>query len=225
MTKSGSGGTQTNHVYQTIRAGLLSAALKPGQKLRISEIAEQEQVSLGAVREALAKLAAEEMTVATAQKGYSVPGVSAPDLVSLTQTRVILEGEALAASIKAMDVETESALVGALHRLERIPERLTNGEERINSDWASAHETFHEALVASCTNVWLLKLRRTLYHHSERYRALSVPLRQEKRDVKAEHRAIFDAVMASDVETAKKMMSDHIWRTTNIILETNAFDA
>lgn len=220
--KSAGNSTQTTLAYEKIKADILSCKLAPGQKLRINEIAGETQVSLGAVREALAKLAAEEMTVATAQKGYSVPAVSSADLIALTETRVLIEGECIACAIAGSDIETETTLVGALHRLVSIPERAPDNPNLINPAWVAAHEAFHDALVLGCTNPWLLKLRKMLYAHSERYRALSVPLARRKRDVNAEHRAIFDAVMAKDVETARHLMADHIRKTTEILLQSAA---
>ncbi|MEC7761571.1 MAG: GntR family transcriptional regulator [Pseudomonadota bacterium] len=210
--------TQTDAAYELIKANILSCKFAPGQKLRINEIASTSDVSLGAVREALARLSAEGMSVSTAQKGYSVPDVSAEDLASLTATRIFVENECLSQSIAGLSLEAESQIVAALHRLLRIPERNPGDPSTINPTWVAAHEVFHNALVLGCTNVWLLRLRTTLYQHSERYRALSVPLSRQKRNVNDEHQSIFDAVMARDIAMAQHLMADHLQRTTDIII-------
>ncbi|MCA8883588.1 MAG: GntR family transcriptional regulator [Rhodobacteraceae bacterium] len=212
--------TQTDSAYELIKANILSCKFAPGQKLRINEIANDSEVSLGAVREALARLSAEGMAVSAAQKGYSVPGVSAEDLINLTNTRIFVENECLAQSIAGLGIETETQIVAALHRLLRIPERNPDNTSTINPTWVAAHEVFHNALVLGCTNEWLLRLRRLLYQHSERYRALSVPLSRQQRNVNQEHQAIFDAVMAHDTLLAQSLMADHLQRTTDIIIES-----
>jgi DNA-binding GntR family transcriptional regulator len=40
------------------------------------------------------------------------------------------------------------------------------------------------------------------------------------RDTFREHSDLMDAVMARDLERATKLISDHFWSTTNIILES-----
>mgnify|MGYP001627823480 FL=1 len=214
--------TQTDSAYELIKANILSCKFAPGQKLRINEIANSSEVSLGAVREALARLSAEGMAVSAAQYGNSVPGVSAEDLINLTQTRIFVENECLAQSIGGLSIETETQIVAALHRLLRIPERNPDDTSVINPTWVAAHEVFHNALVLGCTNDWLMRLRRMLYQHSERYRALSVPLARQKRNVNDEHQAIFDAVMAHNTPLAQNLMAEHLQRTTDIIIESGS---
>lgn len=216
--------TQTQSAYDLIKSAILKCDYAPGQKLRINEIAGDAGVSLGAVREALARLSAEGMAVSTAQKGYSVPTVSAKDLITLTQTRIFVESECLAQSIAGLTIENETLMVASHHRLLRIPERTPGDSQSINPEWVNAHEVFHNSLVMGCDNEWLLRMRTLLYQHSERYRALSVPLARQQRDVNAEHQAIFEAVIGRDTKTAQRLMADHLQRTTDIIVESGIVD-
>lgn len=210
--------TQTDIAYERLRADILSCRLRPGTRLRINEIAREFEVSLGAVREALSRLAAENIAVATAQKGYTVAGVSAADLIDLTQTRIEIEGSCLRRSIAAGEIEWETSLVAALHRLQRLPEREPTDQSRLSDDWSRAHYVFHEALVAACPSAWMLRLRAMLYAQSERYRRLSVPLRRTERDVVAEHKGIFDAALARNADLAVERMAQHLSLTTEILL-------
>ena len=61
--------TQTDAAYAVLHDEILNCRLAPGSKITISEIAPRHGFSPGAVREALSRLAAERLTVATAQKG------------------------------------------------------------------------------------------------------------------------------------------------------------
>ena len=73
----------------TVKRGLRGAAnpecwlKKQRQQIIISELALKFGFSPGSVREALSRLAAERMTVATAQKGYTVADVSIAELKDL----------------------------------------------------------------------------------------------------------------------------------------------
>jgi GntR family carbon starvation induced transcriptional regulator len=153
--------TQADLAYEALLAEILECRLAPGAKIIISEIAGRLGFSPGAVREALSRLAAEKWTVATAQKGYSVTPVSADELKDLTRTRITIEQLCLRAAITHGDVEWETHLVAAYHRLHRIP--MMDASPRVNPAWASAHTTFHAALVAGCDSPWMLTLRSMLY--------------------------------------------------------------
>ncbi|WFU91352.1 FCD domain-containing protein (plasmid) [Rhizobium sp. CC1099] len=213
--------TQADNVYERLKADILSCRLRPGAKIRINEVARDLAVSLGAVREALSRLAAEDMAVATAQKGFRVPEVSIADLVDLTETRIKIEELCIRASIEHGDIEWETGLVAAFHRLQRLPETEMDGDKQILSErWASAHQQFHGAIVAACGSPSLLKIRTVLYAQTERYRRLSVPMRTVDRDVAAEHQAIFDAVIGRDADLAALLMDKHLRLTTDILVES-----
>src|SRR6478672_4213269 len=99
--------TQTDRAYAALLDEILSCRLAPGAKIIISEVAATWGFSPGAVREALARLSAEKMTVAAAQKGYSVAEVSAEELKDLTRTRIVIEQLCLRSAITHGDVEWE----------------------------------------------------------------------------------------------------------------------
>ncbi|TCR80738.1 FCD domain-containing protein [Rhizobium sp. BK376] len=213
--------TQADNVYERLKADILSCRLRPGAKIRINEVARDFEVSMGAVREALSRLAAEDMAVATAQKGFSVPDVSIADLVDLTETRIKIEDLCIRAAIKTGDIEWETALVAAFHRIQRLPETETDGDKLILSErWAAAHQQFHQAIVAACKSPSLMKIRAVLYAQTERYRRLSVPMRTIDRDVAGEHKAIFDAVIARDANRAVALMESHLQLTTDILIQS-----
>ena len=193
--------TQADLAYEALLAEILDCRLAPGTKITISDVAVRLGFSPGAVREALSRLAAEKWTVATAQKGYSVSPVSVEELKDLTRTRITIEQLCLRAAIAHGDVEWETAVVAAYHRLRRIPMVAETGQH-LSPAWAAAHTTFHAALVAGCDSAWMLTLRAMLYAQSERYRHLSFALGQANRDVEAEHEAIVEACLARDAERA-----------------------
>ena len=141
--------TQSDRMFEALRHDILACILLPGSKLRISDIAETSAVSLGAVREALSRLGAEGLVVAESQKGYRVAPISAEDFRDLTEARVEIERIALARSIAAGDLDWETDLVAAWHRLSRISEQA-GGPLFASDQWALAHGAFHAALVSAC---------------------------------------------------------------------------
>ena len=215
-------GTKAYRAYAQIRADILCCRHAPGTKLNISALADDLDVSLGAVREALSKLQSEALVVAEPQRGYTVRPVSAKELAEITEARLALETMCLRASIAKGDLGWETRVVAAWHRLSRLSETDEGAREHLSDQWARAHSEFHGALVDACGNEWLLRMRAMLYEQSERYRRISVPLQGKSRDVRGEHQALFDAAMARDGDRAAAMLESHLKRTETIVASSIA---
>ena len=89
---------------------------------------------------------------------------------------------------------------------------------RVADEWSALHEAFHEALVSACDSSWLLRIRRTLFSHSERYRRLSLPLGKKPRRVDQEHPALMDAAFSRKTGQAEELMRRHLTKTTEALL-------
>lgn len=212
--------TQAEAVRHLIRAEILDGRLPPGTKLNIGSFEKRYDVSLGAIREALSRLAAEGMVIAESHRGYSVTPVSSAELLDLTRTRVEIESLCLKNAIQHADVEWETRIVAAAHRMERLQDAPTEEEPRSTPAWNQAHGEFHEALVSACKSVWLLRLRKILYEQSERYRLLSVPLGAEERDVRGEHRRLMQAVLSGNEKSTLQEVEQHLFATAQLILKS-----
>ena len=211
---------QSDRVFTTLRDDILSCRVEPGAKLRINEIAVSHGVSLGAVREALSRLGAEGLAIAESQKGYRVTPLSVVELRDLTEARVEIERIALIRSVERGDLEWETGLVGAWHKLSRIDERIPSEGHKLADQWAIAHAAFHQALVAASGSARLLQIRAHLYEQAERYRRYSAPL-ANKRDVAGEHLGIFDAAMARHAPLAGQLIAEHLQRTASLIVNSS----
>ena len=210
--------TQSDRVFGALRADILGCRLMPGSKLRINDIAETSQVSLGAVREALSRLGAEGLVIAESQKGYHVAPLSAEEFHDLTDARVEIERIALARSIRNGDIEWESRLVAAWHRLSKTTVHLEGNPRLYSDDWSAAHRAFHQALVDACGCAKILQIRAQLYEQAERYRRYSGVVSKQKRDVAAEHRNLFEVTIARDAAAATEAIRAHLWLTADIII-------
>lgn len=212
--------TQAEMARHLIRAEILDGSLAPGAKLNIKSLEGRLNVSLGAIREALSRLSAEGMVTAESHRGYRVSAVSAEELLDLTKTRIDIESLCLGQAIQNGDVEWETRIVGAAHRMERLQQSPSDTEARITESWIQAHGEFHEALVSACPSAWLHRMRTLLYEQSERYRRLSVPLDTDHRDVREEHRRLMDAVLRRDTPAALQELERHLLATAQIILRS-----
>jgi DNA-binding GntR family transcriptional regulator len=205
--------------FGNIRADILSGVLKPDQRLRIQALSTRYKIGTTGIREALSRLVTDGLVDSEDQRGFCVAPVSHEELVDLTRTRIQVEQLALRQAVALGDVEWESNILSAFHRLSRV-DAPTSPEK--HATWAQAHQQFHEALVRGCASLWLLRLCALLYEKSERYRNLAE--RQpdsRRRDIQVEHKAMMDAVMARDADRACVLLEQHFWETTEIILKSS----
>jgi DNA-binding GntR family transcriptional regulator len=224
MARARRGRSLVEDVYDEVRSDILFGRRPPSSRLPLNEIAEQHGVSLSVVREAVTRLASEDLVEATPQRGFRVRSLSLAHLHDLTWMRVQLETLALRYAIAKGDVSWEADLVAAHHRLAVTPMYFEDGTGNI--EWLTAHAGFHAALAAASGSPILERLRRQLYDAAELYRMWSgnLPRHPTRPHVADEHKAIFEAALARDAEMAVLLMTRHL-ETTARHLEAVAPDA
>lgn len=218
MNEKTRGVSQTRQVFGELRAAIVGGRLLPGSKLNIAALAEELDVSAGAVREGLAMLEAESLVVSEPARGFRVSPISEADLEALVAARTEIEKLCLAEAIRHGDLAWEGRVVSAHHRLSRLAERDAALPAMLSTEWTAGHAEFHNALVSGCPNSWLLRMHQMLYQQSERYRQLSAPLSRETRDVGAEHQALLDAVLQRDIQAAQALMAEHLQTTGRVLM-------
>lgn len=158
------------------------------------------------------------------QKGFRIAPISRQDLEDITIVRIEVETLCLERALRHGDLKWEAGILSALHELNHYQVEDPGEVRTMNSQWSQAHDRFHLALVADCKSPWLLNLRSNLYTQSQRYRNLSIPLDENRRDIVKEHRDLADAAMARDVDAIRTLIADHFNRTTRILLEADIFE-
>jgi DNA-binding GntR family transcriptional regulator len=216
MTARTTARSLTERVYECLRADILAGRFSPGQRLRPTDLAAVNGVSLNVVREALNRLAGERLVQASPQQGFAVVQISAPDLNDLTDVRVLVETAALRRSIEHGDLAWESALVAAHYRLANTP--MTDDDpDQLSDAWMHAHNAFHAATMSACGSPRLVEIAATLGESAAMYRYFSQRYDHGKRDVAGEHRAIFEATIARDADLACRLHTEHIQSTAEIV--------
>ncbi len=218
MSRSGAP-TRAERVYVELRADILAGRQRPGARLPFAELTARYEASMGVVREALTRLAAEGLVDSEPQYGFRVVPLSVADLHHLTDARAAIETLVLGQAVEHGGVSWESEVLAAHHRLDRTPQMSADDPSRLSDDWAAAHAAYHHALLVGCPNPRLLAIAESLRDAAELYRRWSVPLAHAPRDIAGEHRAILDAVLAHDTDAATAALAAHIHATTNILLD------
>jgi DNA-binding GntR family transcriptional regulator len=214
MARRGPAKTLTEDVYLQLRADVLAGRLSPGEPLKAAELGTRFAVSIAVVREALTRLAEQGLARSEPNRGFEVTPLSHDDLRALVEARAINDGAALRASLERGDLEWESVVIAAHHRLAHTVEFELDDPARITEEWASAHTVFHASLLQACGNGTLLDICARLWSATELYRRWSLP-HDARRDLPGEHAALMTAALARDVPTATELLLAHMRRTTD----------
>ena len=209
-------------VRDRMRADILGARLKPGQRLMFAELSERYGVSVGVTREALTWLSSQGLVKAVAHQGYMVTPLSVAELDELTDARLLIEPEVLKMSIANGDTDWEGLIVSAHHVLSRTPssaEGSDPNDDVAQDAWAETHAAYHEALFSACQNARLMHIVRTFSEEAALYRRWSVSLGHVNHEAAAEHRALLDFCLSREADKAADVLRQHISHTRQMLKE------
>src|SRR5579883_2348182 len=127
MARERRGRSLVEDVYEAVRSDIMLGRRLPSSRLQVNDLAEEHGVSLSVVREAVTRLASEDLVEATPQRGFRVRSLSIAHMEDLTWVRTQLETLALRESIATGDVGWEADLVAAHHRLAATPMYFGDG--------------------------------------------------------------------------------------------------
>lgn len=200
-----------------LRRDILSGALAPEVKLKVRELTGRYRISASPIREALSQLAASGFVVHHGQKGFRVPPVTVENLIDITDSRKIIEAEALRLAIRHADSNWEDEIVASYHLFERQVNRFYDGEDRRLDVYEEKHHRFHRALIAACPLWMLKKFCDDLYIRKTRYRMLTRSYGFKKEVVIEEHRILKDAILSRKEDAAIDALQSHLGITADII--------
>ena len=214
--------TLTEEVCTRLREDIMDSRLAPSSRLRVEHLRQHYGVGAGTLREALTRLTSDGLVLSEGQRGFCVAPLVLDELHELTELRVHVEVDALRQAVRAGGAEWRDRAQAAYEALSTLEQPLLPEHARA---WEAANAHFHETLVTSTPARWTLLVVRQLAQHSERYRRFAIRLMDRRRDVHAEHAAIFEAAMAGNELRAALALEAHIRATADLVarsLETQA---
>jgi DNA-binding GntR family transcriptional regulator len=206
----------SSELYRQLRADILRCHLRPGTRLLFRTLREDYKAGLSQLREALMRLASEDLVVLENNKGFRVAPVSPEELRDITSVRCEIEAIALRMAMEKGDVRWESKIVARHHELSRVAP--LNAEGAFSDEWNAANEALHAALRAACGSPLLLGFCDALSERYYRYRRLWARHPSGQRNPAHEHEAIVNAVIARDSAKAIALVKEHLSATTEELL-------
>jgi DNA-binding GntR family transcriptional regulator len=195
-------------IADALRAAIVEGSLLPGEPLRQDAVARQFSVSAIPVREAFRQLESEGWVTIEPNRGAAVSPQSADEAREIYEIRASLESLAIGIAIEHHTPET-------LAESRRLLEAAAN--EPDSTLYVMRNEAFHVSLYAPANRPHLMELIGQMHRRGERYLRLKLGLPIHKDASDAEHRAIFDALVARDIEAAQTLVARHLLATGELL--------
>jgi DNA-binding GntR family transcriptional regulator len=197
--------TRTEAVLDLIKEDILSGALKSGEPLRQSSLAEKYQVSRIPIREALLQLESQGLVRMEAHKGAIVTEISIDEIDELFQLRAILEPHILESAIPNMDEECFEKCDKILTKLEKALDNKKDIDQ-----WSEYNYEFHKTLYQPANLKHTLDLISTLNTRSDRYIRLQLLYTDGIDKAEKDHRDLLHFCREKKIKQATKLLFKHI---------------
>ncbi|UTW12107.1 GntR family transcriptional regulator [Marinobacterium rhizophilum] len=197
-------GSLAQRVYQSLHEAILSMDYPPGTILRKGAICEQLGVSRSPVSEAIARLSADGLVDVIPQSATKVSCLSMDEIREASFLREALE---LAAVSRVAERRSDEQLTQLTRNL-RLQELLVD-----DGDFAgfyAADEEFHALLMEFTGFPGVSSVAASVSLQLKRARMLLLPEAGRPAEAVKEHKAVVDAIRASDPGAAQAAMKHHL---------------
>ena len=190
--------------------------LRPGVKLKPSDLQGEYGCSANTVRDVLMRLSNFGLVEFQLQRGFRATPSSLERRSDVARFRLLLEQEGVAVSMRNGGVAWEAQLAAAHQKLLHIERQIQReGDlEPYQRLWTEAEWEFHQTLISACASPMLI----------ETYERVYLQFRQQNSDhmrdfganffetIVSEHQAIVDAALARDAAACRAAIEDHLKR-------------
>lgn len=189
-------------VYQRIRAGILSCALKPGSLVQENDLALHYEVSKSPVRDALLRLQEQGLVEVLPRKGYRIKPVSVSDAADMYEMRALFERACITRAI-------EHGSDQVLRKLERFRH---SGKTPDLPSWIAYNRAFHIAVAEAAGNPRMTRAARDIIEEFDRITYMSMAHfdLDHLPALVGEHAALIDAMQRRDKRAALAVSRSHV---------------
>lgn len=192
----------SDEAYERIKDMILSARLAPGHLLTEAELAAQLGIGRMPVREAMQRLAQEDLITVVHRKGWFVSPIQVEHLQSIFELRLALEG--LSAQLAAERIRGDE--LDAIEALIEQAREVDEGSER----HVQVDRAFHQAIAAATRNEYLQRAVDRTLNLALRLLYISGSRMAKVGEVAHEYHAVLQSLRRRDGEAARRAMQDHI---------------
>ncbi len=199
-------------VYRRLRDQIIWGIIRPGSLLSVRKLAEELSVSPMPVREALLRLALEELVEVAPRSSTRVTNISLDHVREICEMRNYLEPLAARLAVPHL---TPTDIRHVRQWLKRMDAAAAKDRPE---EWHRWNQELHALMFRKCGNSFLKRYAQDMWERNFRHftaGAVAIPGFRTRRG--AEHRRILKAVEKGDPEAAESAWRDH---TTQSGIET-----
>jgi DNA-binding GntR family transcriptional regulator len=187
-----------DRAYLAIRDLIVSLKLAPGALIDERRLVESLGIGRTPVREALRRLAQEQLIEVFPRRGMFVTGVDVRDLARISEVRAALEPE-------AARLAAERASEDDCDELATLSNRIADGTDLMGLD-----ERIHRAIYAAAHNHLLEKTLGEYYVLALRIWMIALERDQDLEEAVEAHRDLVQAILAGNGDRAAELMRSHV---------------
>jgi DNA-binding GntR family transcriptional regulator len=196
--------TLEESVYETVRNGIISGELRPGDPLVEAQLSADMGISKTPVREALIRLTRDGLVVQELHRRSRVATPTAEDVRAACELRRWVEGEIAANAATSASPDVIATLEQSIEDSRRALKR------RDQRGWAAAIDAFSEGLMAHSGNRYAAELLERMRNLLSLIGNLSQEAPGRRDRSIDEHQAIVDAIRAGDPDAARRATFAHL---------------
>lgn len=200
-------------VFKTLRRGILTGELKPGERLMEIHLANKLGVSRTPIREAIRKLELEGLVTMIPRRGAEVAQITPKSMKDVLEVRKVLDTLAVELACERISQEEKEQLAQACREFEKAVESGDFGTIARND------VAFHDIIVEATGNMRLTQMVNNLAEQMYRYRFEYIKDAKMHSQLIQEHRQIYEGILNKDVEAAKAAIASHIDNQEHSILQ------
>ncbi|MFZ5966141.1 MAG: GntR family transcriptional regulator [Bacillota bacterium] len=205
--------TKNDIIYQKLKDMIIDGILKPGERIIISELAAEFNVSPMPVREAIKRLQQDKYVEVIPHIGAKVASFELDKLKEILL--IVIEMEILASRLAAPYISDQQ--IKQLEEIIREMELAINNRNSLK--YARLDKELHGLVYDASSYKYLYELIRDLWNKSEMYRAVFTKSIDRPQASLQEHKAWIEALKEKDVEKAQAILRKHKESAFQIFVE------
>lgn len=196
--------TQTNTVYNKIKARIEDGEYSPAQSLTEAALSQEYGVSRNTIKKALLMLESDGYVTMDLNKGAKVASYSKTEVLQFLELREVLEGFITRLAVPVIAEETIEEM-GRL--LEQMKVCRDQGEL---FKYSQCNHAFHEYIFDACPNRTAVEMTQKLKNQMKKYNSKTILIPGRIDRSIEEHTQIYAAICNRDEDAAERYIKKHI---------------
>lgn len=199
-------GRESDRIEEDLRRMIVAMELSPGAVVSEAFLTEKLKCGRTPLREAIQRLAQDDLVVSVPRRGISIAGLSVVDMTQLFEALVLVEGSLARLATKRITDLDIAWLEGNIAKAEKFSRA---------GDFSMVAELdfeFHSVIAQATGNRYLARTGTHLHRLVARFGYIGWKREGSAEASIADHRRILEAIKSHDPDSAERLQNEHTQR-------------